>query len=356
MGKATAFFVLAVGILGYLIFVKDASLFGLNSHMKDSAGTSNLYADLYSEETGSAEERQSNYDKVVNSYYDIATDFYEYGWGTSFHFANRDIGESLTQSIARHEHFLALKLKLGTESDVIDVGCGVGGPAREIHRFSGAKVTGITLNDYQVLRARRHTQVKDHAKVKFHQADFMKIPYKNQTFSSAYAIESTCHAPNRVGVFSEIGRVLKPGSLFGAYEWCLTDTFDGKNATHLKMKKLIEEGNGLPDLIYCRDVLQAVKDAGFKVIEAEDIAKTPRFEVPWYTPLQATYLSLDGFRMNVIGRVFTHSMVTVLEFFGLAPKGTVVAHEFLINAAVGLVGGGELDIFTPMYFILAEKE
>ena len=33
---------------------------------------------------------------------------------------------------------------------VLDVGCGVGGPARNIARFSGADITGITINDYQV--------------------------------------------------------------------------------------------------------------------------------------------------------------------------------------------------------------
>jgi len=49
---------------------------------------------------------------LVNQYYDIATDFYEYGWGRSFHFAIRAEGESLEQSIARHEHYLALKLGL----------------------------------------------------------------------------------------------------------------------------------------------------------------------------------------------------------------------------------------------------
>jgi sterol 24-C-methyltransferase len=35
---------------------------------------------------------------------------------------------------------------------VLDVGCGVGGPARNIARFSRADVTGVTINDYQVKR------------------------------------------------------------------------------------------------------------------------------------------------------------------------------------------------------------
>lgn len=77
----------------------------------------------------------------VNKYYDLVTSFYEYGWGESFHFAPRWTtcfykyyfcsiicsswkficfyviccrwkGESLQESIKRHEHFLALQLGL----------------------------------------------------------------------------------------------------------------------------------------------------------------------------------------------------------------------------------------------------
>lgn len=35
---------------------------------------------------------------------------------------------------------------------VLDVGCGIGGPYRNIARFTGWDVTGITLNQYQVRR------------------------------------------------------------------------------------------------------------------------------------------------------------------------------------------------------------
>ena len=50
---------------------------------------------------------QMSYMDMVNKYYDLATSFYEFGWGESFHFAHRLTGESLPDSLKRHEHFLA---------------------------------------------------------------------------------------------------------------------------------------------------------------------------------------------------------------------------------------------------------
>lgn len=57
---------------------------------------------------------------------------------------------------------------------VLDVGCGVGGPAREIVKFTGCHVTGLNINEYQVQRA-THYAAKEGLtdKLKFVQGDFM---------------------------------------------------------------------------------------------------------------------------------------------------------------------------------------
>lgn len=93
-----------------------------------------------------------------DSYYDLATDFYEEAWGQSFHFCRFTIGEPFLQALARHEHYLAYKLGIEQGMEVLDVGCGVGGPAREIARFTGCQVVGINNNGYQIARAARQTQ------------------------------------------------------------------------------------------------------------------------------------------------------------------------------------------------------
>nr|XP_010909400.1 cycloartenol-C-24-methyltransferase 1 [Elaeis guineensis] len=84
---------------------------------------------------GNEETRKANAADLSKKYYDLVTSFYEYGWGDSFHFANRYKGETLRESIKRYEHFLALQLGLKRGMKVLDVGCGIGGPLREIARF-----------------------------------------------------------------------------------------------------------------------------------------------------------------------------------------------------------------------------
>lgn len=111
---------------------------------------------------------------VRNRYYNLATDLYEYGWGEAFHFCRFAYGERFGQSVARHEHFLASSIGIKPGMRVLDVGCGVGGPAREMVKFTGAHVTGLNINSYQISRAKQYA-VKEKLthKLDFVEGDFM---------------------------------------------------------------------------------------------------------------------------------------------------------------------------------------
>lgn len=57
---------------------------------------------------------------------DLATLFYEWGWGQSFHFANRHRDETFAQSIKRHEYYLASRLVSLCGRPVVRVGLVLG--------------------------------------------------------------------------------------------------------------------------------------------------------------------------------------------------------------------------------------
>lgn len=303
---------------------------------------------------GEEEERKANYTDMVNKYYDLVTSFYEFGWGQSFHFAQRWKGESLRESIKRHEHFLALQLGLKPGQKVLDVGCGIGGPLREIALFSSTSVTGLNNNEYQITRGKELNRAAGLEKTcDFVKGDFMKMPFPDNSFDAVYAIEATCHAPDALGCYQEIYRVLKPGQCFAAYEWCMTDAFDPQNQEHQNIKSEIEIGDGLPDIRSIGQCADALKQVGFEVIWEKDLAAVS--PVPWYLPLDTSRFSLTSFRLTAVGRTITKNMVRALELVGLAPKGSQRVQLFLEKAAQGLVEGGRKEIFTPMYFFLARK-
>lgn len=60
---------------------------------------------------------------------------------------------------------------------VLDVGCGVGGPAREIAKFTGSHITGLNNNDYQIQRATHYAAKEGLSnQLAFVKGDFMVSP------------------------------------------------------------------------------------------------------------------------------------------------------------------------------------
>ena len=307
-------------------------------------------------QNGELAEEKREYKRFTGIYYDLVTDFYEYGWGRSFHFAPRVPGESFKASLTRHEHFLAHKLDLRPGMVVADLGCGIGGPMLEIARFSGAKLVGVNINAHQLERA---SQLAEEAgltdQVEFLECDFLHVDAPDESFDAVYGIEATCCAPNKVSIYGEAHRLLKPGGYFGNYEYILTDRFDAANLDHRRIKADIELGGGLLDIDYRSTVDDALRTVGFEILEASDLAEQDGPSIPWYQPFVGSGVSLASFRSSGIGRAITHQSIRVLERLGIAPRGSARVAENLNLCAAAMTEAGRLGIFSPMYFVLARK-
>ena len=102
--------------------------------------------------------RKRHYADVSALYYTLGSRLYELGWGRSFHFCPFKKGETLAVGLRRRERYISDRLGLQRGMVVLDAGCGVGGPMREIARHSGARVVGVTIVSQQVEMARRYNE------------------------------------------------------------------------------------------------------------------------------------------------------------------------------------------------------
>ena len=101
---------------------------------------------------------------------------------------------------------------------LLDVGCGIGGPARYFAERE-CQVTGIDLTEEFVQVAESLTRrLKLDGKARFRQGSALEMPFESGTFDGAYMIHVGMNIENKPGVFREVARVLKRGGRFTVFD------------------------------------------------------------------------------------------------------------------------------------------
>jgi len=304
-------------------------------------------------------ERPSNSSAMVHRYYSLVTDFYEFIAGQSFHSAPLRKGESFRAAVLRYERRIGQALVSTSSSPPgphwLDLGCGVGGPMRTISREFGARITGINIHSGQIERGRRYnrSQKLDHL-CDFIECDFAHLPPGENVYDGAYSIEAMCYASDRRAVYAEIYRVLKPGASFAGGDFCLTPLFDEENARHRELKRGVELGFALPGIATIPEVLSALKEAGFELVEHRDLGLTGPSEDPWYLPLLWN-LSRTGFLWSPLVRKIAPGGLKFMEKMRIASFGCTAVYQILCDAADASVAAGKAGILTPLFFFHARK-
>jgi len=324
----------------------DEAIKKFESDIKDSSGE---------------DPRKQFYASTVQTYYNLVTDFYEYGWGTSFHFAPRLKDESFENSIVRYEHRVAACLGLhgripnglADKPHILDVGCGVGGPMRTIARFFNfeVRITGINITPEHIARAKRHNERQRIQNCDFIQTDFNQIPIPDNSVDGLYDFEALCHSSDLARTFRELYRVLKPGGRFVSAQYCVTGKWDPKNSTHVDVMRRFDNIIGT----FCAGrtpefVLAALQDTGFRILSAEDIfLPDANNEIPY----GCAFDDLPSASRLAINSIW--AFVRVMETVRLAPKGTTQVYEMLIESANLYKEAYKYDIFTPGFLFVVEK-
>ena len=168
---------------------------------------------------------------AVERYYDTTLDLYEELWGEHVHHGYWDEGERPDSDGAdRHSatdrlvHELVSYAGVPEAARILDVGCGIGGPALYLAGALGGTVVGVTLSAQQAARATEKAAEAGLAeRAEFHQLDALSTGFPDASFDVLWAVESLMHIADREAFFAEAMRLLRPGGRLAIATWSQRD-------------------------------------------------------------------------------------------------------------------------------------
>jgi ubiquinone/menaquinone biosynthesis C-methylase UbiE len=114
---------------------------------------------------------------------------------------------------------LASQMNLNADSHVLDIGSGLGGPARTLAETYGCRVTGIDLTQAFCDAA---TAMSDWVglgkRVLFNQGDATNLPFADKQFDAAMTIHVAMNIAAKDKMYAEARRVIKPDGIFAVYD------------------------------------------------------------------------------------------------------------------------------------------
>ncbi len=114
---------------------------------------------------------------------------------------------------------LAKLTGIAADMTVLDVGAGVGGPARFLAQTYGCRVTGVDLSEPFVEAARYLTgRTGQSEHVSFETASALQLPFDDGRFDVALLQHVAMNIADRARLYREIRRVLKPDGRFATFD------------------------------------------------------------------------------------------------------------------------------------------
>lgn len=197
-----------------------------------------------------------------------------------------------------------LQLTEGSQAQLLDLGCGVGGTSTWLAQALDANVTGITISsEQQKLATERAARIGLDNQVRFLQGDFAAMP-DLETSDAAYAIESFVHASDAGDFFSMAARLVKPGGRLVICDDFLSPQINAREKADADAWiRRFQRGWHLNNLVTADQAVAAASEQGFDVLESHNLSAHTRFFHPFLLLLvsQVTRLPLPWSYWNNLG-------------------------------------------------------
>ncbi|QFU92752.1 methyltransferase domain-containing protein [Amycolatopsis sp. YIM 10] len=266
----------------------------------------------------------------AQAYYEDAELLYVSLYGPNFHhgyWPSSDDGTTYEQALDNLTDQIINRVGAGPRDRVLDVGCGIGGPAIRLARATGAQVVGISNVATQIEQANARASGENMAEqVSFEQADALALPFPDDSFDAAIAIESLIHM-DRDPALREIARVLRPGGVLTAADFCLNA------AVTPERQKVIDEYRDLDSLSPVQpfdDFPPMLRRAGLEPVELLDASSHVEKSVEmWWKRTEADLENLTNRYgkqelsdfIRLFDDVITHGGPEYLIFTARKPAG-----------------------------------
>jgi len=110
-------------------------------------------------------------------------------------------------------------LDIEPDQSVLDVGCGIGGPARALARRIGCPVTGLDLTpDFCAVARELNYLLGLEDLVEIVEGSALDMPFEDESFDGVITQHAAMNIEDKATLYREVARVLEPGGRFGLYD------------------------------------------------------------------------------------------------------------------------------------------
>jgi cyclopropane fatty-acyl-phospholipid synthase-like methyltransferase len=161
--------------------------------------------------------------------------------------------------------------KLRAGQHVLDIGCGICGPARQLVSEFGVSVHGVANSELMLTTARelnaRRPEWRDGIELEWHDC---QDPYRRVDHDAAWSMNMLYRVADKRAMLTHVADAVRPGGQLMIEDWMLTDqaTIEDRNA--------LAQHYGADTFADVPGFMQLLEECGFQVIAREDLGHIGR--------------------------------------------------------------------------------
>lgn len=283
-----------------------------------------------------------NFVPGVCHYYSLMSDVITLTSGPFWHFVPMYAGVSRMDCHHRFHDVMVKYLEAKSSDRILEVGCGFGEAGRQVALRSGAKVTGLTMADEEIVGGNERIKAAGlEGQCNMVQGNYHSMPLEAESFDKVFGVYTLKYSADIDAAIAELARVLKRGGRLVSYEVLVTDKYDPADSKHKEHVDNISHSTCMPPLWHIQAFRDAARKAGLEPADEEDLCGPGTGTEPWYSCFERTGI------FHLLNSPLLLGLIRFAEGSMLLPRGyTEWFGQCCVHPTVDFVLGGRLGIVS----------